>query len=77
MRDRTLKGSLSTQGQAEMNKLETQDKKVVQISNHEATPIPTFDARNIVGKDGVGTISLDGTLYFLRITKANKLILTK
>ena len=77
MRDRTLKGPLSSQGQAEMNKPENQDKKVVQISNHEATPIPTFDARNIVGNDGVVTISLDGTLYFLRITKANKLILTK
>lgn len=40
--------------------------------------LPTYDAREIVGKDGVqACILLDGTSYFLRITRAGKLILTK
>ncbi|MAT88834.1 MAG: hypothetical protein CL532_09890 [Aestuariivita sp.] len=38
---------------------------------------PTFDARMLVGKEGICRILLDGTPYVLRITKANKLILTK
>ena len=45
---------------------------------HEQTPnIPMFDARALVGNDGICRICLDGTAYVLRITKANKLILTK
>ena len=46
-----------------------------------ATPnedLPTYDAREMVGKNGVqACIVLDGTTYFLRITRAGKLILTK
>ena len=60
-----------------MNKSDIQDPKVVQISDHKALQLPTFVARSIVGKDGIAAISLDGTPYFLRITKANKLIITK
>ena len=42
-----------------------------------APVIPAFDARAMVGKDGIARIVLDGMPYVLRITKANKLILTK
>ena len=39
--------------------------------------IDTYDARDLV-KDGVqACIVLDGQTYFLRITRAGKLILTK
>ena len=40
-----------------------------------APAMPAFDARTLVGKDGVARIVLDGMPYVLRITKANKLIL--
>ena len=42
-----------------------------------APAMPAFDARTLVSKDGVARIFLDGMPYVLRITKANKLILTK
>ena len=39
--------------------------------------IDTYDARALI-KDGVqASIVLDGQVYFLRITRAGKLILTK
>lgn len=60
-----------------MSKSDMQDPKIVQNSDHKAPQITTFDARSIVRKDGVAAISLDGKPYFLRITKANKLIITK
>ena len=47
-------------------------------SVQETAPvIPAFDARAMVGKDGIARIFLDGMPYILRITKLNKLILTK
>ncbi len=42
-----------------------------------AKPLPCFDARDIVGKDGQAHIALDDQIYVLRITRAGKLILTK
>ena len=44
---------------------------------HPAQEIDTYDAREIV-KDGVqARILLDDQTYYLRITRAGKLILTK
>ncbi|MFK7764552.1 MAG: hemin uptake protein HemP [Roseobacter sp.] len=43
----------------------------------DAPKIDTYDARQLV-KDGVqACIVLDGQAYYLRITRAGKLILTK
>lgn len=45
--------------------------------SESAVPFTTYDARELV-KDGVqACIILDGQQYFLRITRAGKLILTK
>lgn len=38
---------------------------------------PTYDARILTGGTSVARILLDGQVYTLRITKADKLILTK
>ncbi len=38
---------------------------------------PAYDARVLTGEGNVSTIILDGQIYTLRITKQNKLILTK
>lgn len=38
---------------------------------------PQYDARDLVGHDSRAIILLDGQVYFLRITRALKLILTK
>jgi hemin uptake protein HemP len=38
---------------------------------------PTFDARAMTGTDGIARIVLDDKVYTLRITRAEKLILTK
>ena len=37
----------------------------------------TYDARSLVKDDAQACIMLDGTAYYLRITRAGKLILTK
>ncbi|WP_415919286.1 hemin uptake protein HemP [Tateyamaria sp. SN6-1] len=43
----------------------------------DTPPIDTYDARDLI-KDGTqASIILDGQVYFLRITRAGKLILTK
>lgn len=43
----------------------------------EAPQIDTYDARDLI-KDGTqASIILDGQIYYLRITRAGKLILTK
>ena len=39
--------------------------------------LPEHDARDIVGPDARAVILLDGVRYQLRITRQNKLILTK
>lgn len=54
---------------------------MAQIPNTTTAPDPqqidTFDARDLI-KDGVqASIILDGQVYYLRITRAGKLILTK
>ena len=42
-----------------------------------ATNTKTYDARQIVGEKSEAKIVLDDQIYVLRITKQNKLILTK
>ncbi len=37
----------------------------------------TYDARDLIGDGVQARIVLDGTAYYLRITRAGKLILTK
>lgn len=39
--------------------------------------VPAYDARSLTQEDGLARIVLDGKVYSLRITRANKLILTK
>jgi hemin uptake protein HemP len=39
--------------------------------------IPAYDARGLTHEGGQARIVLDGQVYSLRITRANKLILTK
>ncbi|MEH6834987.1 MULTISPECIES: hemin uptake protein HemP [Falsihalocynthiibacter] len=39
--------------------------------------IPAYDARRLTLDNGQARIILDGQIYSLRITRANKLILTK
>jgi len=47
------------------------------LKTETAPNIDTFDARDLV-KNGVqASIVLDGQVYYLRITRAGKLILTK
>ncbi len=42
-----------------------------------ARTVPTYDARDLV-KNGIqASLILDGQTYYLRITRAGKLILTK
>lgn len=42
-----------------------------------AGPVPVHDARALTGAVGQAQVVLDGKVYILRITKADKLILTK
>jgi hemin uptake protein HemP len=39
--------------------------------------IPTYDARDLTAGQAMAQITLNGQVYTLRITKAEKLILTK
>ncbi|MEL6296821.1 MAG: hemin uptake protein HemP [Pseudomonadota bacterium] len=39
--------------------------------------IETYDARDLIKDGGQVSIVLDGQVYYLRITRAGKLILTK
>ncbi|MEQ3624231.1 MAG: hemin uptake protein HemP [Celeribacter sp.] len=41
------------------------------------TRVPHYDVRQLIGPEGRATIGLEGQVYTLRITRANKLILTK
>ncbi|WP_299507555.1 hemin uptake protein HemP [uncultured Roseobacter sp.] len=43
----------------------------------ETENLPAYNAREIVGKGTQARLVLDGQTYFLRITRAGKLILTK
>ncbi|WP_299546388.1 hemin uptake protein HemP [uncultured Tateyamaria sp.] len=54
---------------------------MTQVPDTTAAPDPqqidTYDARDLI-KDGIqASIVLDGQVYYLRITRAGKLILTK
>jgi len=43
----------------------------------DASPPAAFDARALTGPRGLARLILDDKQYFLRITRAGKLILTK
>ncbi|MCA4822137.1 MAG: hemin uptake protein HemP [Serratia rubidaea] len=43
----------------------------------ETAPPPSYDSRQLLGRDGVAIITHQGQRYQLRQTKAGKLILTK
>ena len=43
----------------------------------EAPQIDTYDARELIRDGAQAAIMLDGQTYYLRITRAGKLILTK
>lgn len=42
-----------------------------------ADDLPTYDARALIANGQQARVMLDGQSYFLRITRAGKLILTK
>ena len=42
-----------------------------------ADTLPTYDARDLVQTGSQARILLNGQIYYLRITRAGKLILTK
>lgn len=44
---------------------------------YDGPKMDTYDARDIVRTGGQACIVLDGQAYYLRITRAGKLILTK
>ena len=49
-----------------------------QIVHSKEDELPTYSARDLVGDEGVqARLVLDGLSYYLRITRAGKLILTK
>ena len=41
------------------------------------TNVPVYDATRLVGEEGTAMFVLDDKTYTLRVTRANKLILTK
>ena len=43
----------------------------------DTTHLDTYDARDLIRNGVQSCIVLDGHVYYLRITRANKLILTK
>lgn len=43
----------------------------------ETDLLPTFDARDLIQNGGQARLVLDDQTYYLRITRAGKLILTK
>lgn len=45
--------------------------------SHELVGLPTYDARQLIDGAPQARILLDGNTYFLRITRAGKLLLTK
>lgn len=47
------------------------------FSNKIRAEIETYDARDLIKEGAQARIILDGKTYFLRITRAGKLILTK
>lgn len=50
-----------------------------EVNTHVPAPsaLPTYDARDMVGDGIQARLVLDDQTYFLRITRAGKLILTK
>lgn len=57
----------------------TMPQKISPISDRprEEEEIPTYDARDLVGDGVQARLVLDHQSYWLRITRAGKLILTK
>lgn len=58
-----------------MTAMQRPPKPVAVISDTDM--LPTFDARDLVQDGAQARIVLDGQTYFLRVTRAGKLILTK
>ncbi|RED18765.1 hemin uptake protein HemP [Pontivivens insulae] len=51
--------------------------ETVSTSSPASQAAPAHDARELIGPDGDAVIRLDDKSYVLRITRQNKLILTK
>ena len=49
----------------------------IEHTNDKTTKVNNYDARNLIGPKSEARIVLDDQVYVLRITKQNKLILTK
>ena len=49
----------------------------VSSDDHSARPVRKFNALDLIGKANTAVISLGSQEYILRLTKQNKLILTK
>lgn len=61
-----------------MNRILKIDRPDVIDRPEEVVPeIDTYDARALITNGVQASITLDGQVYFLRITRAGKLILTK
>ena len=50
---------------------------LVSSDDHSARPVRKFNALDLIGKANTAVISLGSQEYILRLTKQNKLILTK
>ena len=50
---------------------------LVSSDDHSVRPIRKFNALDLIGKANTAVISLGSQEYILRLTKQNKLILTK
>lgn len=49
----------------------------IRTDRPETPHLPAYDARDLTGDGGLARIVLEGQTYFLRITRSDKLILTK
>jgi hemin uptake protein HemP len=56
---------------------ESEMKSEARSPGGERAAVATVDARKLLGESGILRIDLDGELYTLRVTRNNRLILTK
>ncbi|MEP5762278.1 MAG: hemin uptake protein HemP [Litoreibacter sp.] len=49
----------------------------LEVVQHPANTLPTYDVRDLISDGVQARLVLDDQSYFLRITRAGKLILTK
>lgn len=57
--------------------IEAMKVKEIAVVGSAEQGIPAYNARQLTHEEGQARIVLDGQVYSLRITRANKLILTK